>query len=58
MDFWKQNITDMKVDSDPAYTAMCIEPRDTHISNIPCTDHNGIPILKESVFGGIACEKR
>jgi hypothetical protein len=45
LDIWKMNISDIYVDPDIQYTNLCIESRDP-TSRIPCSDQNGIPILK------------
>ena len=49
------NVSDIYVDSDIQYTNLCIESRDP-TSRIPCSDVNGIPVLKESIFGGTTCQ--
>jgi Niemann-Pick C1 protein len=54
LDIWKLNLTDLYVDPDIQYTALCIESRDP-LSRIPCSDQNGIPVLREVVFGGLGC---
>lgn len=48
------NVSDIYVDEDIQYTNLCIESRDP-ASRIPCSDKNGIPILKESIYGGKVC---
>jgi Niemann-Pick C1 protein len=62
VDFWKKNITDFQIDDDIKYTAMCLHSRVIYhlkyqdpASHIPCSDTNGIPIIKEVVLGGIEC---
>lgn len=47
-------------DTEIQYTAMCIETPNTtsFTSRIPCSDENEIPIIKESIFGGISCDKQ
>lgn len=49
------NLTDLHLDDKIAYTAMCIESRSA-VSRIPCSDENEIPIIKESIYGGISCD--
>lgn len=51
---WQMNITDLANDTDVQFTNLCIRSRDPK-SRIPCSDVNGIPVLKESIFGGISC---
>ena len=36
---------------------MCIESR-SQTSRIPCSDENEIPIIKETIFGGIECDNQ
>lgn len=57
LDIWKMNITDLSLDQDIQYTAMCIESR-SETSRIPCSDENEIPILKETIYGGITCDQQ
>lgn len=51
---WQMNITDLAIDEDIQFTNLCIKSRDPK-SRIPCSDTNGIPVLKESIFGGLSC---
>ena len=55
LDIWKMNVTDLHSDTDIQYTAMCINTRSDK-SRIPCSDENEIPIIKESIYGGITCD--
>lgn len=55
LDIWLMNISDIYVDEDIKYTNLCIESRDP-TSRIPCSDKNGIPVLKESIYGGTTCD--
>jgi hypothetical protein len=48
------NISDLYIDKDIQYTALCITSR-SNVSRIPCSDENEIPIIKESIYGGITC---
>ena len=45
-------------DTEIMYTSLCIEvPKsDSYTSRIPCSDENEIPIIKETIFGGITCD--
>lgn len=45
VDIWKMNITDLYIDEDIQYTAMCINSR-SEKSRIPCSDENELPIIK------------
>jgi hypothetical protein len=54
LDMWQMNITDIANDTDIQFTNLCIRSRDPK-SRIPCSDINGIPVLKESIFGGTSC---
>lgn len=49
------DIADLQGDKEIQYTAMCIESR-SEKSRIPCSDENEIPIIKETIFGGITCD--
>jgi hypothetical protein len=46
-------------DTEITYTALCIEtPKsNSYTSRIPCSDENEIPIIKETIFGGITCDQ-
>jgi Niemann-Pick C1 protein len=55
LDIWKMDASDLAVDEDIQYTAMCINSR-SPTSRIPCSDQNEIPIIKESIYGGITCD--
>ncbi len=37
LDIWKLNVSDLALDQDIQYTALCIEPRDP-LARIPCSD--------------------
>lgn len=58
MDLWKMNMGTLANDTELMYTALCIEvPKSSaYTSRIPCSDENEIPIIKESIFGGISCD--
>jgi Niemann-Pick C1 protein len=49
------DVGDLQKDDQIQYTAMCIESR-SQKSRIPCSDENEIPIIKESIYGGITCD--
>lgn len=54
LDFWKKNLKDLQNDPDIKKTAMCLgSDSDT---DMPCVDKNGIPIIREVVFGGMVCK--
>ncbi|CAD8070438.1 unnamed protein product [Paramecium primaurelia] len=58
MDIWLQDPSLLDKDEDIQFTTLCTESIDVNQTNIPCSDKNGIPIILESVFGGINCEQR
>lgn len=62
-DYWKMNITDLLLNYKETnstrglqYTALCVKSRDDK-SLIPCSDSNGVPVMRQVVLGGISCEK-
>lgn len=58
LDLWKMDMGTLSNDTDIMYTALCIEvPKsDSYTSRIPCSDENEIPIIMESIFGGITSD--
>ncbi len=58
MDLWKMDMGTLANDTEIMYTSLCIEvPKsDSYTSRIPCSDENEIPIIKETIFGGITCD--
>lgn len=53
MDYWKMNLTAMQEDTNIKYTAQCTEQ--VTGTEIPCSDRNEIPIIRNVVFGGVTC---
>ena len=37
-------------------TTLCIEPVDSNSTMMICADSNGIPVMREAVFGGMLAE--
>ncbi|KAM3130411.1 hypothetical protein pb186bvf_017510 [Paramecium bursaria] len=58
MDIWLQDPKLLEEDADIQFTTLCTQSIDINFTNIPCSDRSGIPVILESVFGGISCEQR
>jgi Niemann-Pick C1 protein len=52
MDIWLQDPALLDEDKDLQHTTLCTESIDLARTNIPCSDVNGIPVIREAVFGG------
>mmetsp|Transcript_30695 Transcript_30695/g.30339 ORF Transcript_30695/g.30339 Transcript_30695/m.30339 type:complete len:370 (-) Transcript_30695:5-1114(-) len=54
MDFWKMNVDVLMTDLYVKQVAMCLNNASNN--GISCYDRNGLPIRRNSVFGGTSCD--
>ena len=53
LDYWKSNKTTLTNDPDVKKTSLCLGSDDD--TETPCSDKNGIPVIKDVVLGGTTC---